>query len=101
MYRFQAGNNCARTFLVSPNYANPMLNAEPLNARRLPNILIDLRLDRAFTIKGGRLSPFLDLYNLANSNAEQNITVSSGSSWPRPINIIPPRVARVGVKFDW
>jgi hypothetical protein len=102
VYRFQAGNNYARTFVASLNYANPTLDAEPRNSRRLGHInLIDLRFDRGFTIKGGRLSPFLDLYNLANSNAEQNITTTSGSSWLRPINIIPPRVARVGVKFDW
>jgi hypothetical protein len=102
VYRFQTGNNFARTFVATLNYTNPTLNAEPLNAQRTKNVnLIDLRFDRPFTIKSGRLSPFLDLYNLANSNAEQNITVTSGNSYLRPINIIPPRVARVGVKYDW
>ena len=52
-------------------------------------------------IPGGRLSPFFDLYNVTNSNAEQNLTVTSGSSWLRPVNIVPPRVARVGVKYDF
>jgi outer membrane receptor protein involved in Fe transport len=102
VYRFQAGSNFARTFVATLNYANPTLDATPRNALRYPHInLIDLRFDRGFTIKGGRLSPFLDLYNLANSNAEQDLTISSGTSWLRPINIIPPRVARIGVKFDW
>ena len=102
VYRFQTGNSFARTFVATLNYANPTISVEPLGAERTKNVnLIDLRFDRAFPIKGGRLSPFLDLYNLANSNAEQNITVSSGTSYLRPINIIPPRVARVGVKFDW
>ena len=63
--------------------------------------LIDLRFDRAFTLGSGRLSPFLDLYNIGKTNAEQDFTVSSGSTYLRPINIIPPRVARIGVKFDW
>jgi hypothetical protein len=102
VYRFQAGNNFARTFVASLNYANPTLNAEALNAQRTKDInLVDLRFDKSFGIGPGRLSPFLDLYNLGNSNAEQNITVTSGGSYLRPINIIPPRVMRVGVKFDW
>ncbi|MCC7417483.1 MAG: TonB-dependent receptor [Acidobacteria bacterium] len=102
VYRFQAGNNFARTFSATLNYANPTLLAEPMNSRRNDNInLIDLRVDRGFDVPGGRLSPFLDLYNLTNANAIQDITASSGSSFLRPINIIPPRVLRMGVKFDW
>jgi hypothetical protein len=53
-----------------------------------------------FEIRAGQWG-FIDIYNLANSNAEQNITVSSGANWLRPINIIPPRVMRLGVKYDW
>ena len=103
VYRFQAGNSFARTFTASGlNYANPTINAEPMNARRTADInLIDLRIDRGFNILGGRLAPFIDLYNITNSNAEQNLTISSGTSWLRPINIIPPRILRIGVKFDW
>ena len=102
VYRFQAGTNFARTFVASLNYANPTLNAEPMNANRTAHVnLIDIRIDRAITIGGNRLMPFFDLYNVTNNNAEQNITVSSGASWLRPINIVSPRVMRVGVKFDW
>jgi hypothetical protein len=102
VYRFQAGNNYARTFVASLNYANPTLNAEPMDANRTAHVnLIDIRIDRAITISGKRLMPFFDLYNVTNNNAEQNITVSSGTSWLRPINIVPPRLMRIGVKFDW
>ena len=102
VYRFQAGNNFARTFGASLNYANPTLLAEPLNAQRAANIsLVDIRVDRGFKIPGGRLSPFLDIYNLTNSNPEQDITVSSGTSYLRPINIVPPRLMRIGAKVDW
>jgi len=102
VYRFQAGNNFARTFVATLNYANPTLNAESINANRTANVnLIDIRIDRAITIRGNRLMPFFDLYNVTNNNAEQNITVSSGASWLRPINIVSPRVMRVGVKVDW
>ena len=102
VYRFQAGNHFARTFVATLNYANPTLNAEPMNANRTAHVnLIDVRIDRAITIRGNRLMPFFDLYNVTNNNAEQNITVSSGASWLRPINIVPPRVMRIGLKFDW
>jgi outer membrane receptor protein involved in Fe transport len=102
VYRFQAGNNFARTFVATLNYANPTLNAEPMNANRTAHVnLIDIRIDRAITIRGNRLMPFFDLYNVTNNNAEQNLTVSSGASWLRPINIVPPRVMRIGMKFDW
>jgi hypothetical protein len=102
VYRFQAGNNFARTFVARLNYANPTFNAEPMNAQRAANIsLVDIRFDRAFTISKGRLSPFLDIYNLTNSNPEQDITASSGTSYLRPITIVSPRVVRIGAKFDW
>ena len=102
VYRFQAGNGYARTFVATLNYTNVTLNAEPSNSRRTAHInLLDLRFDRVVSMGPGRLSPFIDLYNLMNANAEQNITVTSGSSYLRPINIIPPRVMRVGVKYDW
>ena len=103
VYRFQAGTNFARTFVASGlNYASPTLNAEPSNARRNDNInLIDLRVDRSISTGKGRLSPFLDLYNITNANPLQDITVTSGTSCLRPINIVAPRVMRIGVKFDW
>jgi hypothetical protein len=43
----------------------------------------------------------MDLYNLFNANPVQNTSWSSGTSWLRPINIIPPRVLRIGAKFDF
>jgi hypothetical protein len=103
VYRLQAGNNFARTFVTRQlNYANPTINAEPMNANRTKNInLIDLRIDRAVRIGSVRLSPFFDVYNILNANAEQNITVSSGSNYLRPILIMPPRLLRLGAKVDW
>jgi hypothetical protein len=102
VYRFQAGNNFGRQIVASLNYANPTINAEPLNARRNDNInIVDLRVDRAIQLWKGRLSPFVDLYNITNANPVQDITITSGASFLRPINIVAPRVMRVGAKFDW
>ncbi|MCC7417172.1 MAG: TonB-dependent receptor, partial [Acidobacteria bacterium] len=102
-YRFQAGNNFGRQFIASGlNYANPTINAEPLSAERTDNVnVFDLRVDRGIKIKNYRIAPFLDLYNLSNTNSVLDITITSGSSYLRPINIVSPRIARVGVKVDW
>ena len=102
VYRFQAGQNFGRTFVATLNYGSVRIPAEPLETRRQPHIsLLDLRIDRAIPLPRGRLSPFMDLYNIFNANPVQNTSWSSGTSWLRPINIIPPRVLRIGAKFDF
>jgi MFS family permease len=65
------------------------------------------RFDLAFLAAGEsalRLSElsvgvFLDAFNIFNSNAATQITMSTGSSFLRPTNILAPRVFRIGVKF--
>jgi hypothetical protein len=103
VYRMQAGNNFARTFVTRQlNYANPTIDAEPMNARRNDNIhVVNLRIDRDFAFGPTRLAPYLDLYNLFNANPIQNITVSSGANFLRPSLIVAPRILRIGARFDW
>ena len=48
-----------------------------------------------------RVAGFFDLFNLFNTNAEQNLNWSSGSSFLRPLSIISPRIARIGAKVEW
>ena len=102
VYRFQAGQNFGRTIVASLNYGNIRIPAEPLNARRQDNVsLIDLRVERVTRIRKTRVSPFMDIYNLTNANPIQNTSWSSGSSFLRPLAIVPPRVWRIGAKIDW
>jgi outer membrane receptor protein involved in Fe transport len=54
-----------------------------------------------FNITKARITGFFDVYNIFNTNAEQALSTSSGSSFLRPTAITPPRIARVGVKFQW
>ena len=76
--------------------------AEPLNARRQDNVsLIDVRIERMTSVGKTRLSPFIDVYNVTNANPIQNTSWSSGSSFLRPLAIVPPRVLRLGVNFEW
>ena len=39
--------------------------------------------------------------NVANSNTPVNITWLSGARFERATTVIPPRIAKFGVKFDW
>jgi len=44
---------------------------------------------------------FLEIFNVLNSNAEQNMNCASGPLFLRPLTIVPPRIARIGVRLDW
>ncbi len=44
---------------------------------------------------------FFDLYNLTNDNPAQNLQWSSGTAFNRPLSIVPPRLARIGLKVNF
>jgi hypothetical protein len=52
---------------------------------------------------GGRrsIAGFIDGYNLTNTNAAQNINWGSATNFLQPTTIVPPRLWRFGVRFDW
>lgn len=101
--RHQAGQPYGRIFQYRFNYGTQRVLAEPLGTRRQDNItLLDLRVEKLVRLpRGTALSAFVDLFNITNGNAEQNITWSSGTSFLRPSNIVPPRIVRFGSKFEW
>jgi hypothetical protein len=99
--RFQSGTPFGRTFSATLNYGSATILAEPIHSERTPNVALfdmrsekDIRFKERFTLTG-----FFDVYNIFNSNANQAMTTSSGSSWLRPTAITPPRIARLGIKF--
>lgn len=103
MLRLQAGQNWGRTFQTTLNYGAVRIAAEPLDSNRQRNIAVtDIRIEKPVSLPGGiKVGPFIDVYNMFNTNAEQNITWASGSSFLRPTAIVPPRVARLGAKITW
>lgn len=102
MLRHQSGQPFGRTFVARLNYGTVRMLAEPINARRMDHItIVDLRTEKQFSLgTGRRLSTFLDVFNLFNANPEQNTSWSSGT-FLKPLNIVPPRVARIGVRLHW
>jgi len=101
--RHQSGQPWGRTFQFGFNYGTQRVLAEPLGTRRQDNItLLDVRVEKPFRLPRNMvISGFLDLFNMTNANPEQNITWASGTSFLRPSNIVPPRIARFGAKFEW
>jgi outer membrane receptor protein involved in Fe transport len=102
MLRHQAGANFGRTFTAVLNGGTFRIPAEPLDAHRQDNVnVLDFRAEKIVKLSTISLAPFLDIYNALNSNANQNIIWASGSSYLRPTAIVPPRVARIGMKVNW
>jgi hypothetical protein len=111
--RYQQGFPFGRTFSTAVSARNAAGNtvnvgtirflAEPLGTRRQDDIIItDLRVEKEFALGSRRdISAFFDVYNMFNSNPAQNLQWSSGTSFNRPLSIVPPRLARIGVKVNF
>jgi hypothetical protein len=100
----QSGQPFGRTFSTPLNYSqNVRVLAEPMGMRRMDNVtLLDVRVEKGVTFGGDRrLAGFIDVFNLLNANPEQATNWSSGLAFLRPLSIVPPRLARVGLKVDW
>jgi hypothetical protein len=103
--RHQSGQPYGRTFQVSSsvlNLGSLRVLAEPIGTRRMDNVtLFDIRVQKTFAPRANvRLAAFVDVFNVLNANPEQNMNWSS-VGFGRPLAIVPPRIARLGVKLDW
>ena len=103
LIRHQSGQPFGRTFQAQlPNYGTVRILAEPVGARRQDHVtIVDVRLERPFRRPWGRIAGFVEMSNLLNANAEQNVNWSSGNAFLRPLSIVSPRVARLGLRLDW
>jgi hypothetical protein len=103
--RHQSGQPFGRTFTTGQlEYSSAVtVLAEPIGSRRMDNItIVDLRVEKRLPLNGNlHLSGFLDVFNCFNANPEQNVIWSSGSSFLRPLSIVSPRIAQVGVTLEW
>ena len=102
LVRYQQGIPFGRTFQSSLSYGSVRFLAEPLGTRRQDNIFItDVRVEKSQKFSGRDISVFFDLYNMFNANPAQNLQWSSGTAFNRPLSIVPPRLARLGVKLNF
>jgi hypothetical protein len=54
-----------------------------------------------FRLGGNRLEAMVDVFNLLNQSARTVVNGNVGPTFGRPIAILPPRVARLGVRFTF
>lgn len=103
MVRYQQGFPFGRTFAATLSYGSVRFLAEPMGTRHQDAITItDVRVEK--TVKWGThrdISAFFDIYNLTNANPAQNLQWSSGTAFDRPLSIVPPRLARIGLKLNF
>ncbi len=111
--RFQSGQPFGRTINASNafgiggtggiNYGTQRILTEKLGTRKQDNIaILDVRAEKYFSMPNSRrIGVFFDVYNITNSKAEQNINWTSSATFLFPSAIVPPTIARFGMKLDW
>jgi hypothetical protein len=85
------------------NYGAQAILAEPIGTRSQETVtLFDWRVEKQIRLaQRARVGLFFDMFNTTNSNTPINITWTSGARFGRATTVIPPRIVKFGVKFDW
>jgi hypothetical protein len=102
--KMQSGAPYGRVVSANLNYNTAQLIlVEPLGTRRQDTVTVfDIRTEKQLRFGSkARLGLFLDLYNLMNSNTAININWRAGAAFEKATTVLPPRIAKFGVKFNW
>ncbi|MGE3473008.1 MAG: carboxypeptidase regulatory-like domain-containing protein [Vicinamibacterales bacterium] len=63
--------------------------------------IVDLRVDKTFSVERFNFSVIADLFNALNSNAVTNFNLSNGSQFNRIIATLDPRTFQLAVRFSF
>jgi hypothetical protein len=78
------------------------LRMEPYGAQTGPAInVLDLRTSKEFRMAGNRIEFDFDLFNLMNSSAQTNMQFQGGPTFLYATDVVPPRIARIGLKYTF
>jgi hypothetical protein len=102
--KMQSGAPYGRVIAANLNFNTAQLIlAEPIGTRRQETVtLLDFRVEKRFTFATkARVGLFFDLYNTLNTNTAININWRAGTAFEKATTVIPPRIAKFGVKFNW
>lgn len=82
---------------------NVTLPLEPFGSEHLAaQNIVNLRASKSFRLGGGRrLDVDFDVYNVLNSNAPLSATFVSGPTFGYITNVLPPRIGRIGARFNF
>jgi hypothetical protein len=121
MYQLGYGVNVAASLTAREGYGMPFFepvdSADPLlpekrvmlvdpRDSRLPAVTtLDLRGEKMLTIAGRELALSLDLFNVFNSatvlGRQYDVTATGSTGYNQPLEIMNPRLLRVGVRFQF
>jgi hypothetical protein len=106
MLQIQNGARYGRFFQTRAgelNYGNQLILAEPIGTRSQDTVTVfNVRTEKQLRFGSkARVGLFLDLYNLMNANTAVNTNWRSGAAFERATTVMPPRIAKFGVKFNW
>jgi hypothetical protein len=104
VWKVQSGAPYGRFIAANLNYNSAQLIlVEPIGTRNQDMIsVLDFRVEKQLRFaQKARLGLFFDLFNSLNSNTAININWRSGASFEKATTVLPPRIAKFGVKFDW
>ena len=104
------GQRTTRFAQVDPDGGTPIaqlntvtLPMEPFGSEHLAaQNIVNLRASKSVKLGGGcRLDLDFDVYNVLNSNAPLSATFLSGPTFGYVTNVLPPRIARMGARFNF
>jgi hypothetical protein len=101
--RMQSGAPYGRYISVTMNYGSQAILVEPIGTRRQDTVATaDFRVEKQLRFATrARAGLFFDLCNALNSNTAVNINWRSGAASEKATTVLPPRIAKFGLKFDW
>ena len=103
-YKLQSGRQWGRSASVTlPVAGAEVIRMEPVTSNRTPNVsILDFRLDKGFSFgRYGKLTGMVDVFNLLNANPETTFRTATGASFLEVTSLLNPRIARVGLRYDF
>jgi carboxypeptidase family protein len=101
--KLQSGAPYGRYISTALNYGTQLILVEPIGTRRQDMVsTFDWRVEKQLRFgQQAKVGLFFDMFNTFNSNVAININWRSGAAFEKATTVIPPRIAKFGVKFDW
>ena len=101
--RYQSGSPWARTMIAEDlEQGDVEVRVEPRGSQRLDGVFtVDLRVSKVFRLPKGSMEVMWDVFNLFNANTITSIGTTTLDDLLVPLNILPPRIMRFGVKYNF
>jgi hypothetical protein len=65
------------------------------------NVQVDVRVSGSYNVRGVRVQPNIDLFNIFNADTVLGVNTRIGPSWQNATSVLGGRVARMGVRLTF